>query len=202
MGGAWEFKCSVYINCKHMPKTPVKTKTAPSNQSGKQRKATSAADFPPKDDLTELLVAGIRQLYWAENHLVQNLPKVAEAAGNNALRKAVAEHWKVTKGHVTRLEKAFNSLGESPLARKCDGMEGLVMEGEGVVDSTREGTAARLTGLIAACQKVENYEITAYIGLALLASRLGHADIAELLEANMAEEQEAENLLTALAEQQ
>jgi ferritin-like metal-binding protein YciE len=49
---------------------------------------------------------------------------------------------------------------------------------------------------------VENYEITAYIGLALLASRLGHADIAELLEANMAEEQAAENLLTALAEQQ
>jgi ferritin-like metal-binding protein YciE len=184
-----------------MPKTPVKTKTAPANQSRKQPAPASAA-APPKDDLAELLVAGIRELYWAENHLVQNLPKVAEAAGNNALRKAVAEHWKVTKGHVTRLEKAFNSLGVSPQARKCDGMEGLVMEGEGVVDSTKPGTAARLTGLIAACQKVENYEITAYIGLALLASRLGRDDIAELLEANMAEEQEAENLLTALAEQQ
>ena len=76
------------------------------------------------------------------------------------------------------------------------------MEGEGVVDSTKPGTAARLTGLITACQKVESYEITAYIGLALLASRLGHAEIAELLEANMVEEQESENLLTALAEQQ
>ena len=185
-----------------MPKTSVKTKTPPAIQSKKQAGSSSPADPLPKDDLTELLVTGIQELYWAENHLVQNLPKIQEAAGNNALRKAVADHWKVTKGHVTRLEKAFSSLGLSPLARKCDGMEGLVMEGEGVVDSTKPGTAARLTGLIAACQKVENYEITAYIGLALLASRLGHADIAELFEANMAEEQEAENLLTALAEQQ
>jgi ferritin-like metal-binding protein YciE len=185
-----------------MPKTPVKTKTAPAKQPAKLPNAPSTAEISPKDDLTELLVAGLRELYWAENHLVQNLPKVAEAAGNNALRKAVAEHWKVTKGHVTRLEKAFSILGVPALARKCDGMEGLVMEGEGVVDSTKPGTAARLTGLIAACQKVENYEITSYIGLALLASRLGHADIAELLEANMAEEQQAENLLTALAEQQ
>jgi ferritin-like metal-binding protein YciE len=173
-----------------MPKTTVKTKTAPPKQP------------LPKDDLTELLVVGIRELYWAENHLVQNLPKIQEAAGNNALRKAVADHWKITKGHVTRLEKAFSILGVDALARKCDGMEGLVMEGEGVVDSTRAGTASRVIGLIAACQKVENYEITSYIGLALLASRLGHAEIAELLEANMAEEQQAENLLTALAEQQ
>jgi ferritin-like metal-binding protein YciE len=185
-----------------MAKTPVKTKTASTIQSKKQRNSSSSADPLPKDDLTELLIAGIRELYWAENHLVQNLPKIQEAAGNNALRKAVADHWKVTKGHVTRLEKAFSSLGVSPLARKCDGMEGLVMEGEGVVDSTKPGTASRLTGLIAACQKVENYEITAYKGLALLASRLGHANIAELLEANRTEEQEADNRLTALAEQQ
>ena len=175
-----------------MPKTSVKTKAA----------STSTANHPLKDELTELLVAGIRELYWAENHLVQSLPKIQEAAGNNALRKAVADHWKVTKGHVTRLEKVFSILGVPALARKCDGMEGLVMEGEGVVDSTKPETAARVTGLIAACQKVENYEITAYIGLALLASRLGHAEIAELFEANMAEEQQAENLLTALAEQQ
>ena len=185
-----------------MPKTPVKSKPAPTNQTRKQPGVSPAADTSPKDELTELLVAGIRELYWAENHLVLNLPKIQEAAGNNALRKAVADHWKVTKGHVTRLQKAFSILGVAALARKCDGMEGLVMEGEGVVDSTRAGTASRVTGLIAACQKVENYEITAYIGLALLASRLGHAEIAELLEANMAEEQEAENLLTALAEQQ
>jgi ferritin-like metal-binding protein YciE len=185
-----------------MPKTSVKTKTTPTSRSGKQPKTPSAAEISPKDGLTELLVAGIRELYWAENHLVQNLPKVAEAAGNNALRKAVVDHLKVTKGHVSRLEKAFSMLGVPTLARKCDGMEGLVMEGEGVVDSTKPGTAARLTGLIAACQKVENYEITAYIGLALLATRLGHTGIAELFEANMAEEQQAENLLTALAEQQ
>jgi ferritin-like metal-binding protein YciE len=192
-----------------MPKTPVKTKTASPVGSKKMLVPSSSADPlhlsadpRPKDDLTELLVAGLRELYWAENHLVQNLPKIQEAAGDNALRKAVADHWKVTKGHVSRLEKAFSILGLSPLARKCDGMEGLVMEGQGIVDSTRAGTASRVTGLIAACQKVENYEITAYIGLALLASRLGHPDIAELFEANMAEEQQAENLLTALAEQQ
>jgi ferritin-like metal-binding protein YciE len=185
-----------------MAKTPVKTRTASPNPSKKKSVPTTIGGLPPNDDLTELLVTGIRELYWAENHLVQNLPKVREAAGNNALRKTLADHWQVTKGHVTRLEKAFGSLGLSPLARKCDGMEGLVMEGEGVIDSTAPGTPSRVTGLIAACQKVENYEITAYKGLALLASRLGHADIAELLEANMAEEQEADNQLSALAEQQ
>ena len=182
-----------------MPTKPVKTRTAPGKAFTKQPHSRSIV---PDADLTELLITGLRELYWAENHLVQHLPRIQEAAGGNALRKAVAEHWKVTKGHVVRLEKAFIDLGVEVKARKCDGMEALVMEGEGVVDATKPGSKPRLIGLIAACQKVENYEITAYSGLARLASRLGHTGISELLEANMAEEREADNTLASIAEQQ
>jgi ferritin-like metal-binding protein YciE len=177
-----------------MPKTPLKTKTAtPKKQPLPLKNANNG--------LTELLVAGLRELYWAESHLVLNLPKIQEAAGNTRLRKIVADHWKVTRGHVKRLEQAFTVLGENPLAQKCDGMEGLVMEGEGIIDTTKPGSDARITGLIMACQKVETYEITAYKGLALLAAQLDHEDIANLLQATMAEEQEADDTLAQLAQQ-
>jgi ferritin-like metal-binding protein YciE len=185
-----------------MAKTPVKTKTASRKDIKKQTILRPISTDAPDADLTELLITGMRELYWAENHLMQHLPRIQEAAGDNALRKAVAGHLKVTKGHVMRLEKAFVGLGIKPQARKCDGMEGLVMEVEGIVDSTKAGSLSRLAGLIAACQKVENYESTAYKGLARLATRLGHKEITELLQATMAEEQEADNALSAIAEQQ
>lgn len=171
-----------------------------SNPTTVRKKKTVNPPGSSDNQLMDLLVGGLRELYWAENHLVLNLPKIQEAAVSSALRKAVADHWKVTKGHVVRLEKAFEVLGVAPLARKCDGVEGLVMEGEGVIDSTQPGSQARLTGLIMACQKVENYEITAYRGLNLLASQLGLADVADLLETTMNEEQQANDILSELAQ--
>jgi ferritin-like metal-binding protein YciE len=185
-----------------MAKTSLKTKKpAPSGPRKSHLISSPKSSANPDDEFTELLLAGLRQLYWAENHLVQNLPKIQEAAGNNALRRAVADHWKVTKGHVARLEQIFSILGVAPLAQKCDGMEGLVMEGEGIINSTKPGSDARMAGLIMGCQKVETYEITAYKGLALLAARLDHNDIADLLQATMTEEQAADDTLSKLAQQ-
>jgi ferritin-like metal-binding protein YciE len=125
---------------------------------------------------------------------------VQESAGSTGLRKAIGEHFKVTKGHVVRLEKLFALLGKKPLAKKCDAMEGLTMEGEGIINSTASGSAARDRGLIMACQKVELYEIASYRGLVLLATQLDRPDIASILNETLAEEQEADQILTALAE--
>lgn len=151
------------------------------------------------DDMIELLTTGIRELYWIENHLVQVLPKIQESAGASPLKKAIGDHLKVTRGHVTRLHEVFDLLGLAPQAKKSDGLEGLVIEGEGIINSTAPGSEARDAGLIMACQKVETYEFTAYKGLGLLASRLGEQAIADLLEQTMAEEQEAEDVLEGLA---
>jgi ferritin-like metal-binding protein YciE len=186
----------------------IMSKTANATKAARPAKPTfSQHTVPPPvvtgiPGLDDILVDGLKGLYWAENHLVVTIPKIQEAAKNAALRKALGDHLKVTKGHVDRLEKAFELLGYKPLAKKCDAMEGLAMEGEGVINCTAVGTIARDRGLIMACQKVENYEMTAYKGLILLASQLGKKDIATLLNQTLEEEIEAEELLTTLAENQ
>lgn len=153
-----------------------------------------------KPDLLELLIAGIRDIYWAENHLVKALPKMKSASGSKALQKAIADHLEVTKGQVARLEQVFQLLGQKPLARKCDAMEGLTLEGEGVVEDTIEGTAARDLGINMSCQKVEHYEMATYMGLANLAVSLGYPEVAELLQETLSEEEESAELLSDLSE--
>lgn len=184
-----------------MPKTTAKPKSkSPVSRSGQlANRPLLLSKDSPQNDLADLLATGIKELYWVENHLVQVLPKIQESAGAGALKKAVGDHLKVTRGHVARLQEIFGLLGLPPQAKKSDGLEGLAMEGEGVINSTAPGSAARDSGLIMACQKVETYEITAYKGLALLANQLGKDDIAGLLEQTRAEEQEAEDLLAGLA---
>lgn len=153
-----------------------------------------------EDGLEELFLDCIKDIYWAENHLVKALPKMLKAAGTKPLQQAFADHLDVTKGHVTRLEQIFELLGEKKQAKKCDAMEGLSMEGEGIIEDTVEGTTAREVGLILAAQKVEHYEIATYGGLAKLAQTLGKEDIAAILSKTLTEEQEADALLTNIAE--
>jgi ferritin-like metal-binding protein YciE len=94
----------------------------------------------------------------------------------------------------------FELLGEKPLAKKCDAMEGLIQEGEGVIADTEAGSATRDVGLIVSAQKVEHYEIAAYGGLAQLAKTLGRDDIKEILGTTLSEEKETDELLTGIAE--
>nr|MDQ3073706.1 ferritin-like domain-containing protein [Bacteroidota bacterium] len=139
-------------------------------------------------------------IYWAENHLVKALPKMQKAATSTQLANAIGEHLEVTKTHVTRLEQVFELLGKKAQAKKCDAMEGLSKEGEGIIEDTEEGTATRDVGIIMASQKVEHYEIATYGGLTQLAKTLGQTDVADLLAQTLMEEKEADQMLSDIAE--
>jgi ferritin-like metal-binding protein YciE len=171
----------------------------------KRRRAAADADAMPElisgqGDLMKLLISGIRDIYWAENHLVRALPKMRNATSSAQMRDAIADHLEVTKEHVTRLGQIFGLLGQDALARKCDAMEGLTLEGEGTIEDTEEGTSARDLGINFACQKVEHYEIAAYQGLINLATALGLPDVAKLLTETLNEEHESSDLLLKISE--
>lgn len=177
--------------------TKEKIKRAPAE---KQKPGTDSLTGV-QSDLMELFINGLRDIYWAENHLVKALPKMKNAAGSKQLKKAIEDHLEVTKGQVTRLEEIFGMIGQNPLARKCDAMEGLTLEGEGTIEDTFEGTASRDLGINLSCQKVEHYEMAAYMGLAGLAKALGYPEAADLLNETLKEEEESANLLNQMSEE-
>jgi ferritin-like metal-binding protein YciE len=142
----------------------------------------------------------IKDIYWAEKHLVKTLPKMQKAATSEQLKAAFADHLAVTKGHVERLEQVFELLGQKPQAKKCEAMEGITKEGESIIEDTDKGTATRDVGLILAAQKVEHYEISTYGGLSQLAKTLGKNDIAKILEKTLGEEKDADESLSEIAE--
>jgi ferritin-like metal-binding protein YciE len=191
-----------------MAKSTSKTKKQPSSKlaSAVIQKDSEAIAYAPVDQndsgtgLEDLFLDAIKDIYWAENHLVKSIPKMQKAAGAESLKNAFSDHLEVTKEHVSRLEQVFKLLGKKVQAKKCDAMEGLSMEGEGIIEDTDAGSAARDAGLIMAAQKVEHYEIATYGGLAKLAQNLGKDEIANLLEQTLSEEKEADALLTGIAE--
>jgi len=150
--------------------------------------------------LQELFLNSIMDLYWAETHLVTSLPKLIRSATSKALISALENHLHETESHVDRLEQIFKLLGQDAVAKKCDAMEGLTKEAEGIIENTPAGTSTRDVGIILAAQKVEHYEIASYGGLLQLASTLGLSEIALLLEKTLGEEQTADSLLTEVAE--
>src|SRR5687767_11209501 len=102
--------------------------------------------------LTKLFVDELKDIYWAEKHLVKNLPKMAKAATSSELQTAFENHLKETVNQVDRLEKVFESIGEKATAKKCDAMEGLVKEAEGCIEDTEDGTLTRDAALISCGQ--------------------------------------------------
>ncbi|MCF0056021.1 ferritin-like domain-containing protein [Dyadobacter sp. CY356] len=170
------------------------------NQTGSEPKFKTKTSAHAEPALMELFLDGIRDIYWAENHLVKSLPKMISAASSTELSKAIENHLTETKEHVSRLEEIFDLLNEKAIAKKCDAMEGIAKEAEGIVESTDEGTATRDVGIILASQKVEHYEIATYGGLTQLAKTLGLDDVAEILYLTLTEEKKADELLTEIAE--
>ena len=196
-------KAAVKTPAAYAKKQPEKANTADDNSSKYQPTEDAdmnAQSLEAEDGLLKLFTDSIKDIYWAENHLVKALPKMAKAASSKELSKAILTHLEQTKGHAERLQQVFESLGKKPQAKKCDAMEGLVMEGEGVIEDTDAGTPARDLGIIMASQKVEHYEITAYNGLIKLANKLGLNDVADVLSQNLAEEQQSDEILAGLAD--
>jgi ferritin-like metal-binding protein YciE len=149
--------------------------------------------------LTDFFNDQLKDIYWAEKHLVKTLPKMKKAASSDDLALSFDDHLAESKQHIVRLEKIFELLGQKPETKKCDGMEGLVKEAEIIIEETREGTATRDVGLIFASQKIEHYEIATYGCLHQLALTLELNEIAELLESTLNEEKEEDKALTSIA---
>ena len=141
--------------------------------------------------MQDLFNEELEDLYDAEKQIVKALPKVAEAVASEELRDALEEHLEQTKQHVTRLEQVFQSIGREAKAKKCEGMKGLLEEGENVI-SELDKSPVRDAALIAAAQKVEHYEISGYGTLRTFAQLLGHDQAVELLEETLEEEKEAD----------
>ena len=152
------------------------------------------------EGLRELYIEELKDIYNAENQLVKALPKMAKAASSDELRQGFEEHLEQTKGHVQRLEKIFQALGESPKGKKCKGMEGLIEEGSEAMEEDFED-ALRDAALIGAAQRVEHYEIAAYGTVSAFAEELGETEQASLLNETLEEEKETDEKLTQLAEQ-
>lgn len=147
----------------------------------------------------ELFLNELKDIYWAEKALTKAIPKMVKKASNDELIAALEDHLAVTETHVERLEQVFELIGEKAAAKKCDAMEGLISEAEGIMEETEDGVV-RDAGIISAAQKAEHYEIASYGTLVSFANTLGETDAAALLEETLNEEKEADQTLTEIAE--
>jgi ferritin-like metal-binding protein YciE len=149
--------------------------------------------------LEDLYTDLLKDLYSAEKQLVKALPKLAKNAQSPDLQKAFQAHLKQTEGHVERIERIFSDLGGSPRGKKCVGMEGLIEEGNELLQEDAEPDVLD-AGMIAAAQKVEHYEIASYGTARAWAQRLGYDQAARLLQETLEEESMANEKLTKIAE--
>lgn len=147
----------------------------------------------------DLLKSQIQDLYSAEKQFVEGLPKLAKASTSPKLREAFEEHEKVTRGHITRLEKMADALGFKPSGKTCAAAKGLVAEGQEVIDATGDPDVID-AALIAAAQRMEHYEIAAYGTLSALVKQVGNKDAMKLSDETLAEEHQANKLLSKIAE--
>ena len=152
-----------------------------------------------KESLEDIFENLLKDIFWAEKHLVKALPKIAKATYNELLTEAFEAHLDETQMQVQRLENCFELADIRPVGKRCEAMEGLVKEAMSAVEDYESGHA-RDAALIAAAQKIEHYEISAYGTLRTMATVLGKVQCATLLEESKDEEAEADMKLTELAE--
>jgi ferritin-like metal-binding protein YciE len=173
--------------------------TGRSTATASRKTATTTASYSEETKLKELFVEELKDIYWAEKHLVKALPKLAKAATSQELASAFQNHVMETEEQVGRLEEVFEMLEMPARAKKCEAMEGLVKEAQSAIEDTDKGTATRDAALIISAQKAEHYEIASYGSLVQLAKTMGMDDIAGILQQTLDEEKKTDVLLTELA---
>ncbi len=171
----------------------------PRNSNTSKSKRSSSNTQSEETMLRELFIEELRDIYWAEKHLVKALPKMKKAATSEELAAAFEDHLAITERQIERVEQVFELLEMTPRAKKCEAMEGLVKEAQNVIEELPKGSAVIDAGLIIAGQKVEHYEIAAYGSLVQLAKTMGENEIANLLQQTLDEEKQTDQLLTELA---
>ncbi|OYR23502.1 YciE/YciF ferroxidase family protein [Brucella pseudogrignonensis] len=150
-------------------------------------------------NLDDLFYDTLKDIYYAERKILKALPKMARAANDEKLKAAFETHRDQTETHVERLQQCFELLGKRAQGKTCDAIEGILAEGEEIMEEFSDSVALD-AGLISAAQAVEHYEITRYGTLKRWAETLGHKDIAKLLDATLQEEGQTDKDLTSLAE--
>jgi ferritin-like metal-binding protein YciE len=149
--------------------------------------------------LQDLFLDTLKDTYDAEHQITKALPKMAKAANNPELKKGFEQHLKQTEEHIKRLEQVFESMGKKATRKTCKGMQGLIEEGSELIKEDAEPEVLD-AGLIAAAQKVEHYEISAYGTLSAYANLLGDSNAAKLFQQTLDEEKQTDQKLSELAE--
>lgn len=175
-------------------KSTKSTSAKPTGKAAPKKSKMSNSEFH------EFFVDELKDIYWAEKHLVKALPKLQKAATSPELAAAFEKHTVETSQHIATLEQVFELLEEKATAKKCDAMAGLLEEADGIISDTDKGTMIRDAGLILAAQKVEHYEIATYGTLKVFAQNMDRTDIADLLAETLENEKATDVALTEIAE--
>ena len=149
--------------------------------------------------LEDLFHETLKDIYYAERNILKALPKMARGAQDEKLKAAFQQHKEETEGQVERLQQVFEIIGKRPRAKTCPAIDGIVEEGEEIMEEFK-GSPALDAGLLAAAQAVEHYEISRYGTLRAWAQQLGYKDAVKLLDETLAEESKTDEALTKLAE--
>ncbi|MFD2163721.1 ferritin-like domain-containing protein [Paradesertivirga mongoliensis] len=165
-----------------------------------QNSKTSNESSIQESGLKTLFIDELKDILWAEKHLLKALPKMAKGATSEELRSSIEMHITETENQITRLQQVFELVGQKATAKKCEAMEGLVEEGKSMMEETETGSLTRDAAIISSSQKMEHYEIASYGTLRTLANTLGLSEAAALLEETLEEEKNADIKLTQIAE--
>ncbi|ERM82938.1 hypothetical protein P872_04820 [Rhodonellum psychrophilum GCM71 = DSM 17998] len=175
-----------------------KSNTGSSHSAASYTTSVSGKKELQSSQLMELFEDELKDIYWAEKALTKAIPKMIKKATSEKLVKALTTHLEETKEHVTRVEKVFETFGKKASAVKCDAMEGLIDEAEGIMEECEKGAMCD-AGIISAAQKIEHYEIASYGTLRQFAETLKLTEAVTLLEDTLEEEKASDSLLTEVA---
>ena len=148
--------------------------------------------------LETLFLDTLKDIYYAERQILKTLPKMARAATSEEGKQAFLKHKDQTEGQIERLQQVFELIGKPARGKTCEAIQGIIAEGEEIMDEYK-GMPALDAGLLAAAQAVEHYEITRYGTLKTWASELGYQDAVKLLDATLKEEKNTDMTLSQLA---
>lgn len=162
-----------------------------------QNKTNSKAE---SNKFRKFFIDQLKDIYWAENALLEALPEMADASTSKKLAKAFEKHTKETEGQIQILDQVFEIMGEKAEGKKCEAMAGIVKEAESVIKDTENDSYTRDAGLVLAGQKTEHYEIASYGALVEFAKQMGETKVAQLLQKILEEEKKTDVTLTMISE--
>ena len=148
--------------------------------------------------MDDLLLHGLKDIYYAENQIVKSLPKLIEKATNRDLSKGLSDHLEETRNQIARLDQVFKKLGQEPQGVKCPAIDGLITEADELAGEVADKEVLD-AAVVGAAQSVEHYEIARYGTLIAWADELGRDDVVRLLTTNLNEEKAADRKLSTVA---